>query len=86
MLMAEQSPNKWLKSKNYVLGLIPSSWQGRVALVVYIVTIAWLFIRIDGKSQSGSDTLISFVPLVVVLTSVLLFITYQMSGDKKGKK
>ncbi len=71
----------WFKSKLYGWGWTPTSWQG------WLVTTAWIIINIkyfsiiEKNSHSGSNVLISFSPVFIISTVLLLIICY-----KKGEK
>lgn len=71
----------WFRRKRYGWGWRPVTWQGWVLVVVYIVLIAMGFRCIDVGSHSASDTLINFVPYLLILTSLIVFICY-LTGEK----
>jgi len=69
----------WFKEKS---GLIwyPVSWEGWIITIGYLFIIIRAFTWADSRSHSGSDTLISFAPIFIIITGLLLIIFY-----KKGK-
>jgi hypothetical protein len=77
----ETNSNLWFKAKKYGWGWTPCSWQGWTALGVYIIAILYEFFAIDMNSHSVSDTLINFIPTVIIFTIILIAICY-IKGDK----
>lgn len=80
----------WFKAKNYGWGWYPSSWQGWLVLIIFIVFQVWNAIRIDAMQHSASDTLINFIPQTIIAVVVLIYICYK-TGEKpewrwRGKK
>lgn len=71
----------WFKNKTYGYGWTPSSWEGWLLLVVYFAILIKLFLAIDNRQHSGSDTLINFAPTFILLTIVLLVIV-RYKGEK----
>ena len=71
----------WFKRKRYGWGWVPARWQGWAVLVVYAVAMVEIFKRVDRGSHSASDTLIVWVPEVLLLTLVLIAICYA-TGEK----
>ena len=60
----------------YGWGWTPSTWEGWSALLVYGILVVALFRRADLASHSGSDTLIAFSLPFIILTVVLIAVTY----------
>jgi len=77
--------NQWFKAKKYGLGWTPSSWQGWSILFVYCLLVVLLFMDSDQDSHSASDTLINFIPSVLVLTLILILVS-SLTGRKKKYK
>jgi uncharacterized membrane protein YhaH (DUF805 family) len=71
----------WFKAKNFGWGWYPSSWQGWLIMIIYLVVIIKIFYRIDSTPHSGSDTLVNFVIPFIVSTIVLIIICYK-TGEK----
>ena len=71
----------WFRAKRYGYGWTPCSWQGWLILAVYLVLTVITFREIDLPSHSGSDTLLNFVPLLLIYTFVLILICLK-TGEK----
>jgi len=67
----------WFKRKLYGWGWTPATWQGWSLLLIFIALIVLNFFRIDLKSHSGSDTLISFIPETFILVFILITICWK---------
>lgn len=77
----------WFIQKKYGYGWgLPARWQGWVVVVLYFVFILYLFVRIDTSSHSVSDTLLNFIPWVIVASVVLFFIARITSGKPKWRR
>jgi hypothetical protein len=72
---------KWFRAKRYGYGWYPSSWQGWLVLLVYLVDVIGASLLIDKKSHSVSDTLMDWFPIMFVLTIILIVICYR-TGEK----
>lgn len=80
--MTKKKPEQlWFRRKKYGWGWFPSSWQGWLTILTYVVLVAWNFSRLDSESHSGSDTLINFIPQTLVLTAILIAVCF-----KKGER
>lgn len=80
----------WFKRKLYGFGWTPSSWEGWLVMGIYILLSALLFIKID-VSASENDTLRGFAAPFVIITLILLLVTYTKGesprwqwGEDKG--
>ncbi len=71
----------WFRAKRYGYGWTPASWQGWLALLLYVIAVVATFRSIDVHSHSVSDTLIGFVPLWI-LYSFLLVLLCSLTGEK----
>lgn len=71
----------WFKSKRYGWGWAPASWQGWLVLAIWLTIVIAFVINIDSQSGSIGATLLSIVPFVVVMTLVLVMISYHR-GEK----
>jgi hypothetical protein len=71
----------WFKRKLYGWGWTPVTWQGWLVIAGYIILATWIFRGIDSGSHSVSDTLINFLPRLVILTIALVWLCI-----KKGEK
>ncbi len=83
----------WFKRKTYGWGWSPCSWQGWAILAMYLFAIFSDFIFIDKNSHSISDTLVSFLLHVYILTVFLIIICYTTGeepywqwGEKNSKE
>lgn len=80
----------WFHPKKYGYGWgMPAIWQGWVILLGYIAFILYDFLRIDRKSHSASDTLLNFIPQIILASIILFLIVRITSGKPKwhwGKK
>lgn len=72
---------KWFKAKKYGYGWTPSTWQGWVILAGYFFLNIATFFRIDSTSNSVSDTLMNFIPEMIMNTLALIVICY-LTGEK----
>ncbi|MSR76398.1 MAG: hypothetical protein EXS68_02295 [Candidatus Ryanbacteria bacterium] len=63
----------WFRAKDYGWGWQPSSWEGWLIIVAYIMGMFFIFWRIDTDSHSASDTLINFIPQSIILTAILIW-------------
>lgn len=77
----KDNPEKlWFKRKLYGWGWTPATWQGWGVIATFIIFTVANFYRIDSLSHSGSDTLIKFLPQLVVSALILSYICW-----KKGE-
>jgi hypothetical protein len=77
----QNNPEKlWFKRKLYGWGWTPATWQGWVSVGVFLVTVFLLSFRVE-KFSSTKEVFVRFVLPVLILTVILLVITY-----KKGEK
>jgi len=78
----KDNPNHyWFRRKIFGWGWTPATWQGWIVLLLFAVLVVLNFKRIDSVSHSASDTLINFIPQLIIMTFVLIGICY-----KKGEK
>jgi len=66
----------WFKAKRYGYGWYPSSWQGLLITITFLLLVLSSFFFIDKNSHSVSDTLINFIPLTIILALILFLIAY----------
>lgn len=71
----------WFKRKTYGWGWAPASVEGWIILLLYIFANIRIFLAIDQNSHSGSDTLIGFAPLFLLLTLGLCVVCY-LTGEE----
>jgi hypothetical protein len=80
--MAKQQTKKlWFRAKYYGWGWYPSSWQGWLVLLIYLLLVILDIFRIDSSSHSAFDTIRPFVIDMVILVLILLWICYR-TGEK----
>lgn len=80
--MNEQKTKKlWFKRKRYGWGWMPSTWQGWVVLMFYVILITDHVIAVDFDSISSGDLLTKFIPKFLLITLALIFICY-LKGEK----
>lgn len=73
----KDNPNRyWFKRKLFGWGWTPATWQGWLVLVLYVVILLTIARKIDAESHSGSDALIGILIPFILLTAILLAITY----------
>ena len=77
----KKSKNYWFKAKNYGWGWYPASWQGWVVLAGFVLASVIVFADIDSNSHSVSDTLLNFLPRVLLLLIILVLICF-VTGEK----
>lgn len=71
----------WFKAKPYGYGWAPASVEGWLVLILYVWSNVNLFIMIDWRSHSISDTLINFAPVFLAET-LLLYTICVWRGEK----
>lgn len=71
----------WFKAKRYGWGWYPSSWQGWLILLDWLVLTAFIFTLIDRNSPSTNHTLIQFLIPFILLISLLIVICWK-TGEK----
>lgn len=83
----------WFVRKSYGWGWTPSSWEGWLTILIFVMLGVANFYRIDAVSHSSSDTLVSFVPETLIMSLILIIICYLKGesprwhwGNKTDKK
>jgi hypothetical protein len=66
----------WFKAHKSGYGWYPSNWKGWSMIIIYVFGVVYSFWQIDSRSHSVSDTLINFVPRLLIMTALLIIITY----------
>ena len=79
--MNQKNKRHWFRARKNGYGWTPASFEGYLVIFLYIILNIGLFIRINRNSDSGSDTLIGFGPIFVILTLILIF-TCLLKGEK----
>lgn len=62
----------------------PSSIPGWVIVLATLALLVWLFIDIDSRSHSASDTLINFVFNALIVAVVYSLVAFFTSASDKG--
>jgi hypothetical protein len=70
----------WFKRKRSGLGWFPITWQGWTVIAVYVILLLVISFSFD-KGSSPSETVLTFVLPLILLTAALIAICY-----KKGEK
>jgi hypothetical protein len=65
---------------------IPSSFTGWVIMLAGIIYAVYIFIDIDSKSHSVSDTLRPFILHLIIIGLAYTFIAFLTSSGPKDKK
>jgi hypothetical protein len=63
---------------------LPSSIPGWVIVLATLALLVWLFIDIDSRSHSISDTLINFVFNALIVAVVYSIIAFFTSASDRG--
>src|SRR3989338_1082292 len=71
----------WFKRKKYGWGWTFGTWESVVVMFLYVTTNIFIFLAVDNRSHSSSDTLINFAPRFLMLTAVLYLICW-WKGEK----
>lgn len=71
----------WFKAKRYGWGWYPVTWQGWLALIVFVAFQVWNFLRIDATSHSNSDTIRPFIIQTFFAVIILIALCY-WKGEK----
>ena len=60
----------WFKPKrfwNWFAAYYPVSWQGWVVTILAVAAAVWIFICVDRRSHSVSDTLLGIAPWFIAI-------------------
>ncbi|MFA5131898.1 MAG: hypothetical protein WC444_01065 [Candidatus Paceibacterota bacterium] len=77
----KDNPKKlWFKRKLYGWGWTPATWQGWLAIFVYVELLVGLSLIVD-KNAPAREVLFTFIVPVALLTAGLIRICY-VKGDK----
>ncbi|MEN9337738.1 MAG: hypothetical protein RIQ41_52 [Candidatus Parcubacteria bacterium] len=75
----------WFRAKTYGWGWTPCSWEGWLAILIFVLFQVWNFLRLDEVSHSASDTLRPFVIQSLLAVVVLIGVAYYR-GEKPGRR
>lgn len=78
--LPERSPY-WFYTKKYGWGWTPVTWQGWLVVMIYFYVFIAVFISIDSRSNSMSDTLINSVVPLSLATLIAIGVCYR-TGEK----
>ncbi|MEN9649492.1 MAG: hypothetical protein RL094_459 [Candidatus Parcubacteria bacterium] len=71
----------WFKAKRYGWGWTPSTWEGWLSLVIFIVLQFANARRLEVVSESPSNTVVIFIIETIVLVAALIAVCY-WKGEK----
>jgi hypothetical protein len=72
---------QWFKRKG--IFFIPKSLIGWAIMIIGIIYAVYIFIDIDSRSHSASDTLRPFFILIALVFTLIAFLTSSDSTDKR---
>ncbi|MDB5254171.1 MAG: hypothetical protein JWL80_237 [Parcubacteria group bacterium] len=78
--MESNSHNIWFKRKTYGWGWTPVTWQGWLAIFVYIILVVISALTLDDQSPTR-EVMFNFALPVALLTFALIWLAY-----KKGER
>lgn len=70
----------WFKRRLFGWGWVPATWQGWVAILVYLVAILFFALTLD-ENSSDKEAIFTFLLPLVLLTGALINLAY-----RKGEK
>jgi uncharacterized membrane protein HdeD (DUF308 family) len=70
----------WFKAKKYGWGWYPSTWQGWLVVIGYLIIFAILIAIFETNVEKF---LVPYLISVIFLTSLLIYISYK-KGEKPG--
>ncbi len=70
----------WFKRKTYGWGWTPSSWQGWLAVAIYLF-ILLMFVTLLDPNTSDKDLFVTFIAPLTIVTLIFIEIAY-----RKGEK
>jgi hypothetical protein len=68
----------WFRKVGWIY--LPTSWQGAIVAVAFLAFCVHIFLFVDGKSHSVSDTLYGIFPFIVPA-----FLMYVWIGSETNK-
>jgi hypothetical protein len=71
----------WFKRKVFGWGWVPVTWEGFATIFVYVLLLVFVSIRLDKVADSPSNVTYQVVIPFVILTAILIKITY-WKGEK----
>lgn len=73
----------WFRVRRNGYGYFPCSWQGIVAIILYVLSSIGAFLYVDSDSHSVSDTLLSFSMHFLSLTTLMVILSYLKGWKSK---
>jgi hypothetical protein len=81
--------NYWFRAHRYGYGWSPSSWQGWIVIIAYLIANIYFIAQAIMQFQSEVDIFMNIVPKVFIFSALLIIITY-LKGEpvawRWGKK
>ncbi len=74
-------PPYWFRAKSFGWGWTPATWQGWATLAVYMFAVVTMFLSVDERSHSISDTFMTILAPCIVATLIFMAICYR-TGEK----
>ena len=75
----------WFKPHKYSFGWAPASWEGWLVMLVYLGGLVYFFIKSNATSHSVSGTLLALAPEFLLLSGILICVTY-LTGEPHSWK
>jgi len=66
--------NFWFKRRRYGYGWVPVTWQGFVAIIIYVGLIIGVAALMDGEMSGGEVT--SYLVFVIIATLLLMVVGF----------
>lgn len=87
LLGTEKKPDKtWFRAKKFGYGWgLPTSWQGYVVFVIFILASILTVVVLEKNTHSGSDFLIGVIPTVGLMIATLVAICYRYGETPKWR-
>ena len=83
----------WFRAGRYGYGWSPSTWQGWLVVLFYVVANVYSLIQAIGETQSEEALFFAYIPKVLLFSALLIIITYLKGepvawhwGEKKKDK
>ncbi|HVZ67329.1 MAG TPA: hypothetical protein VG917_03635 [Patescibacteria group bacterium] len=79
--MAKKSKRYWFRDKQYGWGWYPATWEGWLAIAIYVIYLSWRVIQLSQQPGASSSFVFIYVFEIIPPTIVLLAICY-LKGEK----
>jgi len=70
----------WFKAKKYGFGWYPSTWQGWMVILIYVIIFSILVYIFETNVEKY---LIPYIISIIILSLLLIYISYK-KGEKAG--